>query len=206
MKAPSFQFYAQDFLTGVIYLTNEEIGIYIKMLAKQWTDGSIPKKRLGFLVGYEWENFSDELKSKFVDMGETLINKRLEIERDKKIKFLEKQKRNGEKGGRPPKSLNPNNPNKSQKKPLEEEYEEEEEYRNIIIKKVEKQKLIEKYGVDGYLFCIDKLSNYKLSTGREYKSDYGAINSWVVKEWKKEKKPAQKENAGEILKKRHGIN
>ena len=35
---------------------------------------------------------------------------------------------------------------------------------------------------------VNKLSNYKLSSGKKYKSDYGAINSWVVKEWLKESK------------------
>ncbi len=88
MKAPAFQLYAQDFLTGVVYLTNEEIGIYIKMLCKQWTDGTIPKKRLGFLVGLEWDSFPDELKEKFKDCGEYLINTRLEVEREKKNKFF----------------------------------------------------------------------------------------------------------------------
>jgi hypothetical protein len=80
-QPPAFQFYAQDFLTGVMYLTNEEIGIYIKLLAKQWTDGKIPKKRLGFLAGIEWDNFSDELKSKFTDFGEYVINEDLENKR-----------------------------------------------------------------------------------------------------------------------------
>lgn len=131
MKSPSFQFYAQDFLTGVTYLTNEEIGMYIKMLAKQWTDGKIPKKRLGFLVGIDWENFSEELKSKFIDKGEYLINIRLEQERDKKEIFLEKQRKNGSKGGRPRKNKEnekpKQNPNESQKKPLEDENEKEEE-------------------------------------------------------------------------------
>lgn len=207
MVAPAFQFYAQDFLTGVMYLTNEEIGIYIKMLAKQWTDKKIPKKRLGFLVGLEWDSFSDELKSKFVDNGEYLVNARLEIERDKKIRFLEKQKENGKKGGRPSKKDKPKNPNKTQKKPLEEEYEIEDEYENIKILKVEKQKLIEKHGLNGYEWMIDKLSNYKLSSGKKYKSDYGAINSWVVKEWKKEKNSGKKEkrSAAEIIRERHGI-
>jgi len=127
MKAPAFQFYAQDFLTGVMYLTNEEIGIYIKMLAKQWTDGKIPKKRLVFLSGLEWDKFSDELKEKFKDCGEYLINERLEDERNKKISFLEKQRINGKKGGRPLKNENPNNPNDTQKKPLEDEDEDEDE-------------------------------------------------------------------------------
>ncbi len=187
MNAPSFQFYAQDFLTGVMYLTNEEIGMYIKMLAKQWTDEKIPKKRLGFLVGCEWDDLSDELKSKFIENEGFIFNERLENERKKRLAFLEKQRANGLKGGRKPKPLIRVKPNESQKKPLEDEIEVEEEYRNIIIKKVEKIKLVEKYGIDGYRWIIDKLSNYKLSSGKEYKSDYGAINSWVVKEWKKEK-------------------
>jgi len=190
MKAPSFQFYAQDFLTGIMYLTNEEIGIYIKMLAKQWTDEKIPKKRLGLFVGYEWEKLSEELKSKFKDCGEYVVNERLEAERNKKIKFLEKQIINGQKGGRPKKNSKSNNPSLTQKKPLEEEdeYEEEKEYDNIKIKKVEKLKLIEKYGLDAYQWFVYKLSNYKLSNGKTYKSDYGAINSWVIKELGKNKK------------------
>ena len=222
-KPPAFQFYAQDFLTGVIYLTNEEIGIYIKMLCKQWTDGQIPKKRLGFLVGSDWDNLSDELKSKFQDKGDYLVNERLEKEREKKVVFMEKQKENGKKGGRPklkkstitidlednkPKPLIRDNPNKSQKKPLEDEYEIEDEYENIKIKKVEKQKLIEKFGIDGYYWMICKLSNYKLSSGKTYKSDYGAINSWVSDKWEKEKNVApkkEKENAGTLIMKKYGL-
>lgn len=140
MKAPAFQFYAQDFLTGCTYLTNEEIGMYIKMLCKQWTDGNIPKKRLGFLLGFEWVSLSDELRSKFIDYGEYVMNERLEKEREKKLNFREKQAENGKKGGRPkknepstsientenktqnkPKPFKNINPNDSQKKPLEDE-------------------------------------------------------------------------------------
>ena len=78
MKAPAFQFYAQDFLTGCTYLTNEEIGMYVKMLCKQWTDGNIPKKRLGFLIGFEWDKLSEELQGKFKDFGDYVLNKELE--------------------------------------------------------------------------------------------------------------------------------
>jgi len=140
-KPPSFQFYAQDFLTGVVYLTNEEIGIYIKMLCKQWTDEKIPKKRLGFLVGYDWVNLSEELKSKFDDRGDYVINTRLEEERQRKQKFLKKQSINGKQGGRPKKKKDLEKPNKSQKKPLEDEVEIEDEYdldNENILKKSEK--------------------------------------------------------------------
>lgn len=135
MKSPAFQFYAQDFLTGVMYLTNEEIGLYIKMICKQWTDGKIPKKRLGLFLGYEWDNLSDELKEKFTDFGDYVINERLEQEREKKESFLRKQANNGSKGGRPKKNKPKQNPNETQsitqtitqKKPLEDEDEIEEE-------------------------------------------------------------------------------
>lgn len=133
MKAPSFQFYAQDFLTGIMYLTNEEVGIYIKMLAKQWTDKKIPKKRLGLFVGLEWDSFSLELKGKFIDKGEYIINERLEIEREKKEKFFERQSINGKKGGRPKINKPKLNPNVTQKKPLEDEDEKENEKEDVIV-------------------------------------------------------------------------
>ena len=56
---------------------------------------------------------------------------------------------------------------------------------NVILNKSEIETLKEKYTDIGYEWMIDKLANYKLASGKEYKSDYGAINSWVVKEWKK---------------------
>ena len=55
-KAPAFQLYAQDFLTGVMDLTMEERGVYITLLCKQWSvndTNGIPKKRLRlFPVSY----------------------------------------------------------------------------------------------------------------------------------------------------------
>lgn len=178
-KAPAFQFYAQDFLTGTMYLTNEEIGIYIKMLAKQWTDEKIPKKRLGFLVGYDWENLSDELKSKFEDKGEYVVNKRLEKERDRKERFIERQRENGKKGGRPPKSKNPT---KSQKKPLEHEHEKEDEKevlknKGLIDKKTEK-KLKEPPTLEEFLeYAIREKPNVdEESVKLKYKS-------WIANGW-----------------------
>ena len=95
-KAPAFQFYAQDFLTGVTYLTNEEIGMYIKLLSKQWTDDKIPLKRIEFLIGKKWENVSEELQSKFKNDGEFLFNERLEKERKKQKEKSAKAKKSAE--------------------------------------------------------------------------------------------------------------
>lgn len=128
-KDPAFPFYAQDFLTGVMHLTMEERGIYITLLSYQWEHKSIPKKRLGFIVGLTWENLCNELKVKFIDKGETIINHRLEEERLKRENFKKKQSDNGKKGGRGNKSKKPN---KSQKKPLEDESDKEGEEVNEV--------------------------------------------------------------------------
>ena len=74
---PAFQFYPQDFLTGVMYLTMEERGMYITLLSIQWSKNKIPKKRLGFILGIEWEEVPELVKEKFVDEGDYLINERL---------------------------------------------------------------------------------------------------------------------------------
>ena len=140
MKDPAFPFYAQDFLTGTIYMDFETVGRYIKLLAIQWDKGPIPKKRLGLLVGFDWVNFSEDLKEKFTEDENYIWNARLEKERDKRAAFRLKQKENGIKGGRP------KNPNKTQIKPkqnqninpnktlLEDENENENENINEYIK------------------------------------------------------------------------
>ena len=98
---PAFQFYPQDFITGVMYLTMEERGIYITLLCIQWSKNKIPKKRLGLILGSEWENISELVKEKFVDKGDYLINERLFLVSEDRRKFIEKQSINGKKGGRP---------------------------------------------------------------------------------------------------------
>ena len=103
-KAPAFQFYAQDFLSGVMDLTMDERGLYITLLARQWTifdEKGIPKKRLALLVGFEWDNLPEMIKEKFVDNGDYFFNSRL-MESFKQLKsYKEKQRINGQKGGRP---------------------------------------------------------------------------------------------------------
>jgi uncharacterized protein YdaU (DUF1376 family) len=46
--------------------------------------------------------------------------------------------------------------------------------------------LTSQYGKEAVKWMCEKLSAYKESTGRKYKSDAGAIRSWVVNSWAKE--------------------
>ena len=53
---------------------------------------------------------------------------------------------------------------------------------NVFLTEKEHQTLKEKYGEDFTNKCIEKLDNYKGSSGKKYVSDYRAILSWVVDE------------------------
>ncbi|RWW99691.1 DUF1376 domain-containing protein [Flavobacterium cerinum] len=149
MKDPAFPFYAQDFLVGTMHMTFEEIGAYIKLLAYQWVNLGIPKNRIGSVLGSGWESIWQSISDKFIEKENVFYNERLEIEREKRAQFKQKQTENGKKGGRPKanttndqsfnselESLNINknqnpiiNPKQNQKKPLE--YENESEYENV---------------------------------------------------------------------------
>ena len=52
--------------------------------------------------------------------------------------------------------------------------------------------LMEKLGSEEAVsWCVDKLNNYKLSSGREYRSDYRAILSWVIGEYERSRSSGQ---------------
>ncbi len=121
-KNPYFKFYPNDFLGGVAYLSFEERGAYITLLCHQWDSGPIPKKRLGFLLGSGWVTIWESIKDKFEENAEGLIfNERLEDARQQSMRYLNKQRENGEKGGRPkkPKETQPFSNNKPKKNPTD---------------------------------------------------------------------------------------
>lgn len=55
----------------------------------------------------------------------------------------------------------------------------------VTMTNVEYDKLLNTYGKEFTDRCIEKLSNYKGSTGRKYENDYRTIKSWVVDTVKK---------------------
>ena len=105
-------FYTSDFLIGTSFMTNEQIGKYIKLLCYQHQLGHLTKDNMIKLCGEE----DREVFSKFIiDDDNKYYNERLEKEIIKREKFIDHQQENGSKGGRP---KNPTvNPNKTQIKP-----------------------------------------------------------------------------------------
>lgn len=65
---------------------------------------------------------------------------------------------------------------------------------NVLLLEKEYETLVRKYGEESTKAMITKLDNYKLAHGKKYKSDYGAINSWVADEVLKQKAEQPKRN------------
>ena len=43
-KDPAFLFYTSDFLTGTMFMTDEEVGVYIRLLCVQHQHGGLIEK------------------------------------------------------------------------------------------------------------------------------------------------------------------
>ena len=72
-KDPAFLFYTSDFLTGTMFMTNEQIGIYIRLLCSQHQHGGlIDKVTFNSLVGSH-----EMLRTKFLETDKGFYNERL---------------------------------------------------------------------------------------------------------------------------------
>lgn len=93
---PAFQFYAADFLIGVMGMTDEEIGIYMRMLCTQWIHGSLPNcpKTIKKLVNSSKKPSEIVLKKFEICDDGMLRNARMEIVREKQQKFAESRQNN----------------------------------------------------------------------------------------------------------------
>jgi uncharacterized protein YdaU (DUF1376 family) len=90
MKAPAFQFYADDFIGGTVVFSAEDVGAYMRLLCYQWGNGAIPTRKelvdriAGCAVG-------PDVMAKFPD-GK---NARMEREREKQADYRLQQSAKG---------------------------------------------------------------------------------------------------------------
>lgn len=188
---PYFKFIATEWLTGdIVYESFELQGLFINICALYWQrDGNL-----------SIEDIEKRYKTK---LHEQLINRFINVKDGFiSIKFLDEQlidanhvskvnSENGKKGAEAKKKK------AKAKRPLSEgsanlSKEEEEVNKSkvkvrelVLISPKEHEELRKTYSETDCNWMYDKLNNYKLSSGKKYKSDYGAINSWVKEELKK---------------------
>lgn len=121
-KDPAFLFYSADFLVGVMDLTDEETGQYIKLICLQHQKGRLKKESIYRM----FPNISDSVLEKFeIDENGLYYNPRVEKEIEKRDNYIQSRSANGSKGGRPPKNV------QSTQKPYGLAYENHSENENI---------------------------------------------------------------------------
>ena len=100
MTSPAFQFYVQDFLTGTMHMSAEEIGAYILLLCHQWDKGALPASDKELMrLSRSRMKVLEAVKKKFVAGDDGLLrNERMEKEREKQASYHNLRSEQGKKG------------------------------------------------------------------------------------------------------------
>lgn len=98
-KDPAFLFYPGDWLGGTIHFSREEKGAYIDLLMVQFNIGHMTSHMVLKCLGQDADKFWKEgsIKDKFkTDPAGNFFNERLEIEKEKRLKYTKSRKNNKE--------------------------------------------------------------------------------------------------------------
>lgn len=94
-KDPAVLFYTADFMIGTNILTNEQVGMYIRLLCHQHQNGRFTREHAIRICGL----IDDEVLDKFTkDKSDFFYNIRMEEEANKRSKFCKSRKENAQKG------------------------------------------------------------------------------------------------------------
>ena len=90
-KDPAILFYTSDFLSGTMTMTNEHVGMYIRLLCLQHQKGKLTEKDMLFICG----TYLEDVYSKFTKTKNSLyFNERLENEALKRKNYSESRRKN----------------------------------------------------------------------------------------------------------------
>ena len=171
MKDPAVLFYTSDFLTSTMFLTDEQVGKYIRLLCAQHQQGRLSEKHMLKICSARDEDIFCKFK---VDKNGFYYNVRLESEILKRKKYSESRAKNRRGKG----------------KKICETYVRHmgngNEIENVIIDKDEYKKLVDRFGSKQTDWMIEKLDNYLANSDRKYKSYYRVILGWVKDEYEKQ--------------------
>lgn len=202
---PYFKFTATEWLTGDIVFESLELqGLFINVCAVYWQrDGKLSIEDL--IKRYKNESLINQLIDKYIwsNNGNILI------------KFLDEQlieanhiskvnSENGKKGAEAKRNkATAKRPLNDSKAILSKEEKELNKNNNknknkireyVFLSQSELDKLNSEFSEHEVNWMLDKLNDYKASTGKKYKCDYSAINVWVKDAFRKAKVDFIKEN------------
>lgn len=119
-NTPAFQFYPSDFLGGVMLVSNEGVGVYMKLLSALWISGNLlpfcyDKLSVACLTtATEFERIWPEIESKFEVIDGNVSHQRF----SKMIDLAEKRRSSGSKGGKSKAAKSSKTPSKQGSKTL----------------------------------------------------------------------------------------
>lgn len=93
LKIPAFQFYSSDFITGTMFMSNEEVGAYIRCLCMQHQKGHLKEKEM-MKICLNQEVLDSVMNHYKQDDEGLFYNKRLDFEKEKSRKYSESRAKN----------------------------------------------------------------------------------------------------------------
>ena len=145
-KDPAVLFYTSDFLTGTMTMTNEQVGMYIRLLCLQHQKYVLTEKDMMSIC----KSYDDDIFSKFEQDENGYYNKRMRDEFEKRKSYSESRRNNRK--GKTKKDMK--NISKSYDKHMENENENEDininetifnEFWNLYDKKKNKESAIKAF-------------------------------------------------------------
>jgi uncharacterized protein YdaU (DUF1376 family) len=142
-KDPAFLFYSSDFLTGTMFMSDEQVGKYIRLLCAQHQKGILSEKDMLIIC----KTYDKDIFDKFDPVEGGYLNKRLSDETEKRKNYSKSRSENR-------KGKHMNNISKTYVQHMENENENENVIDNDIIDnnyvtvangKVKHQKVLEFY-------------------------------------------------------------
>ncbi|MEY2868908.1 MAG: Cellulophaga phage phi19:1 [Bacteroidota bacterium] len=202
---PYFKFTATEWLTGdIVYESLELQGLFINVCALYWQrDGKLTIEDL--IRRYKNESLIKELIDRYIwNMQGNILIKFLDEQLIEANHISKVNSENGKKGAEAKRNkANAKRPLNDSKAILSKEEKEEEINKNknknkikefVFLSESELNKLNEEFANHEVEWMLNKLNDYKASTGKKYKSDYAAINMWVKYAFKKAKVDFIKDN------------
>lgn len=199
-KDPAILFYTADFLAGTMFMSDEQVGQYMRLLCAQHQMGHLSEEdMLKICKSYDKDIFRKFKK----DADGFFFNERLEAEINRRKAYSESRSQNRKQKNKDMKNIcnsyeeHMENEtititetiNKKKKEGVQGE--KKTSYAEFVtLTPKEYDKLVHEYGEEGTKRMIEILNTYKGSSGKKYKSDYFTILKWVVDRWKQEQPPS----------------
>lgn len=198
-KDPAFLFYSSDFLTGTMFMSDKQVGKYIRLLCSQHQHGHISEKDMMKIC----ETYDEDIFEKFVkdDTGKH-YNERLEREVNRRTAYSDSRRKN-----RSIKQTDMSNICKTYDEHMETETETETDTVITTKEKGSRGKPFTKPTLDEVVsYCKERNNSISgqafldyydtrgwiLSTGRKMADWQAAVRTWENRE-KQKNKPKQSE-------------